>query len=70
MKHPKLTDAEAARLKKYLAAHGGQEPVAVAWRVSSTTLSRTLNRNTAPSPLLRKKLEEIGIIKKSPLPIL
>lgn len=60
---PKLTDAEANRLEQYIGENGGQSVVGADLGVAKETLSRNLNRRTAPSPMLRDKLIEKGIIK-------
>lgn len=61
--HKKLTKDEAQRLKDYMEKHSGQVAVSVDFKVTPGTLSRTANRRTAPSPMLRDKLVEHGIIK-------
>ncbi|MBS3927824.1 MAG: hypothetical protein KGZ65_04450 [Sphingomonadales bacterium] len=63
MNRPKLLPPEIGRLQKYIDAHGGQEKVGVSWGVNSSTLSRILNRHHAPSPLLKQKLVEVGVVK-------
>ena len=63
MKHEKLTKDEAKRLREYIDKNGGQEPVAVGWGISSATLSRSLNGDTAPSSLLRRTLAAVGVLK-------
>lgn len=63
MKHAKLTDAEALRLRKYCETNGGQEVVAVSWSCTSSTITRTICQKTAPNPMFRRILRENGIIK-------
>lgn len=57
--YEKLTDAEAKRLEQA----GKQQDLAHEFGVAASTLSRALNRHNGPSPLLRDKLIEKGIIK-------
>lgn len=59
----KLTKAEAQRLKDFIASKDGQINAGALLGARPETLSRTLNRRTAPSPLLRGKLVEHKIIK-------
>ncbi len=59
----KLTPAEAKRLEQYIDKNDGQVKVGGLLSVTVTTLSRTVNRHTAPSPMLREKLVEAGVIK-------
>ena len=59
----KLVPAEAKRLEQYIEKSGGQPKASLFFGVAISTLSRTVNRHTAPSPLLREKLVEIGIVK-------
>lgn len=59
----KLTPAEATRLEEYVAANGGAVKCQDILGVAPATISRNINLHTAPSPLLREKLVEKGIIK-------
>lgn len=61
----KLTPAEAKSLEKFVDAQGGQVKASLMFGVAPATLSRTANRHTAPSPLLRDKLLENGIIQNA-----
>lgn len=63
MNRPKLSPSDIQRLKKFIDANGGQEQVGVSWGVNSSTLSRIINRHHAPSPLLKQKLVEVGVVK-------
>lgn len=61
----KLTPAEAKRLEQFVDRSGGQVKASVIFGCTPTTLSRSANRRTGPSPLLRDKLVEKGIVKAS-----
>lgn len=61
---PKLTDAEAERLGKFISENNGQTEAGDLLGVTSFTLSRTLNRRTAPSTLLRRELVRVGVVVK------
>lgn len=61
-KHVKLTREEAQRLGKFIDKNGGQVKTSGLLNATPTTLSRTLNRHTAPSPLLRQQLAQHGIV--------
>lgn len=64
MKKKLLTPAEAKALEDFVEKNGGQiEASRLLGNIAPATLSRTSNRHTAPSPLLRQKLVENGIIK-------
>jgi hypothetical protein len=66
MKRPKLTTAETERLEQFINKNGGQLKVSIPFfGVTPATLSRNLNGHTAPSPMLRKGLAKVGIIKKA-----
>lgn len=52
----KLTRAEAKRLEQFVHERGGQVKTSIILEVAPETLSRTINRHTAPSTLLRSKL--------------
>lgn len=58
----KLTLDEAKRLVKFVDENGGQIEAAGTLGVTPATLSRTANRHTAPSPLLRSNLVEKGVL--------
>ena len=58
-----LTKAEAERLRKFIATHDGEVKAGALIGVRHETLSRTVNRRTAPSPMLRDKLIEHKIIQ-------
>lgn len=60
-----LTTAEVKRLEQFQKTSGGQLKAAIAMGVTPETLSRTLNRHTAPSQMLRDKFIEWGIIMKT-----
>ena len=62
MRRSFLTDAEVKRLEKYIEQNVSQEAVAVGWGVSASTLSRAMHKHHVPSPMLRNKLIEAGII--------
>lgn len=59
----KLTPAEAQRLEQFVEKNGGQFEAVKFFGCTIGTLSRTTNRRTGPSPMLRDKLVENGIIK-------
>ena len=59
----KLTINEAKLLEKFIDKKGGQVPACLLFNVAPSTLSRNVNRHTAPSPMLRDKLVECGIVK-------
>lgn len=59
----KLTDAEVKRLWKYIDTNGGQKKAGDKLGVSVGTLSRSVNKRTAPTPLLRNALVGVGVIK-------
>jgi len=63
----KLTPAEAKRLEQYIDNRGGQIKASILFGVAPATLSRNINRHTAPSPMLRDKLIGAGVIKQQPL---
>lgn len=52
----KLTPAEAKSLEQFVEKKGGQVKASIVLEVAPETLSRTINRHTAPSALLRSKL--------------
>lgn len=58
----KLTPAEARRLEQHVEKCGGQIKAAGLLGVTPATISRNANRHTAPSPMLRDKLVEVGVI--------
>lgn len=60
----KLTNAEAQRLEQFINKNGGQIKVGETFGVTPATLSRNINQHTAPSPMLRKALVGVGIIKQ------
>ena len=60
----KLSPAEARRFEQYVYKGGGQIKVGASFGVTPATVSRNVNRHTAPSPMLRKALIEAGIIKQ------
>ena len=59
----KLTPAEAKRLEQHVNKGGGQIKAGALFGVTPATISRNVNRHTAPSPMLRKALVEAGIVK-------
>jgi hypothetical protein len=59
----KLTPAEAKALEQFIQKNGGQIAAGAFFGIAPSTLSRTANRHTAPSPLLRKQLVNVGIVK-------
>lgn len=61
----KLDPPEAKRLEKFVTEAGGQVKASILFGISPTTLSRTANRHTAPSPMLRDKLIDVGIIARA-----
>lgn len=63
MKKIKLTPAESRRLEQFVDKVGGQNKASLILHVSTGTLSRSANRRTAPSNMLRDKLVEQGIVK-------
>jgi len=62
-RHPILTPAEAKHLEQFVNKSGGQIKASLLFGVAPATLSRTVNRHTGPSPLLRKELVNHGIVK-------
>lgn len=64
-RHQKLTPAEAKSLEHFIDERGGQTKASVLLSVSTTTLSRTVNRRTAPSPMLHDKLVGAGVVKQT-----
>ena len=58
----KLNTAEARRLEQFVNKSGGQVKASIILGVAPATLSRNINRHTAPSALLRTKLAEIGVV--------
>ena len=58
----KLTPAEAKRLEQFVEKSGGQVKASILLEVAPETLSRSINRHTAPSTLLRSKLAELGVL--------
>ena len=58
----KLTTEESRLLEKFVDKSGGQILAAGALGVTPSTLSRTANRHTAPSPLLRSALVDKGVL--------
>ena len=58
-----LTDAEANRLRAWIDKNGGQAKASAIIGASIGTLSRTINGHTAPTPLFRQRLVELGVIK-------
>lgn len=61
----KLTPAEAQRLEQFVDKNGGQLEARKLFGCTPATLSRTANRHTAPSPLLRDKFVEHGIVTEA-----
>ena len=61
-RNEKLTPEEAKRLEKFMDENGGQVKSMELLGVSPVTISRTVNRRTAPLPLFRKELIEKKII--------
>ena len=59
----KLSTAEAKALEQFINRNGGQASAGAFFGIAPSTLSRAVNRHTAPSPLLRKQLENAGIVK-------
>lgn len=59
-----LTPAEATRLEQFISNCGGQIKASILFGVALSTLSRNINRHTAPSPMLRDKLIGAGIVKQ------
>lgn len=62
----KLTPAEAKRLEQFVTKSGGQVKASIILDVAPETLSRSINRHTAPSTLLRKELVKRKIVKAVP----
>ena len=62
MKRQTLTPAEAKRLEQFVNRSGGQVKASLLFGVAPATLSRNVNRRTSPSPMLRQKLVEVGIV--------
>lgn len=60
----KLTPAEAKRFEQYVENHGGQIRAAGLLGITPATISRNVNRHTHPSPMLRDKLVQAGVIKQ------
>lgn len=59
----KLTPAEAERFEQFVHKNGGQIKASAFFGIAPATISRNINRHTGPSPLLRNKLVENGIVK-------
>ena len=59
----KLTADEVQRLLLYIKNTGTALQTAALLGVRPETLSKTINRRTAPSPDLRKKLAAVGVVK-------
>lgn len=57
-----LTPAEAKRLEQFVDKNGGQVTTSVLLGCAPATLSRNVNRRTAPSALFREKLKEVGVV--------
>lgn len=57
-----LTPAEAKRLEQFVDKSGGQVKASIILEVAPETLSRSINRHTAPSTLLRKELIKRKIV--------
>lgn len=62
MKKTKLTPAEAKNLEQFIKKSGGQILASMIFGVAPSTLSRTANRHTSPSPMLHAKFVENGIV--------
>lgn len=59
-----LTRDEGRRLARHITKLGGQVKASIFFEVAPSTLSRNINGHTAPSPALRAKFAESGIVKK------
>lgn len=62
-KAKKLTAAESKKLEQFVNKSEGQIKASLILGVSPYTLSRTVNRHTSPSPMLREKFAAHGIIE-------
>lgn len=58
-----LAAAEGRALKAYCAKNGGQEVVAVGWGISSSRITRAINRKSAPQKKFRNILIAAKIVK-------